>query len=542
MRRRRPTLPALAGVLFVLIGAVTIVSLLGGGGSSSGAAALPINAMSVALADLRSASPPAGGAAPGALARIRADERTIGLGLALTGQAGTPAGLEGAANSDFAALEWLARRSARHGAPAATRTQLDGAASALARVFGDMRQADATGAVGVSTQSKLADAGVVVLLLLACGFLLVRSTLARREVLRLAHEREVLLGTRRDESRTDVLTGLGNRRALADDLLHALAEPPSSAELLLAVLDLDGFKQYNDTFGHAAGDALLQRLSLRLAESVTSHAGFVYRIGGDEFCMFARVMAADAEKLLDGVTTALRDGGDGWHIGCSLGAAWIPSEAATEADALALADERMYANKAGRSSPSQQVTDALLQVLAEQSLILDDHVERVAELSVALAKKLGQSDVEARRIHLAARLHDIGKTAIPVEILNKPGPLDDREWSFIRQHPLIGERIVLAAPALAHTAPLIRASHERYDGKGYPDGLRGSEIPLGARIIAVCDAFDAMTSDRLYRRSIGVATALEQLAAHAGSHFDGAIVEAFCAATALHHVAAAAAT
>jgi diguanylate cyclase (GGDEF)-like protein len=393
---------------------------------------------------------------------------------------------------------------------------------------------------GGSSTLKLADAGTVALLLLACAALLARCSAATREVERLVHEREVLLGTRRDESRTDVLTGLGNRRALADDLLHALAEPSEHAELLLAVLDLDGFKQYNDTFGHGAGDALLQRLGLRLAESVIAHAGFVYRIGGDEFCMFARVGVAEAEALLANVTSALKDGGDGWQIGCSLGAAWIPSEAQTEADALQLADERMYANKAGRSSPSQQVTDALLAVLAEQNLILDDHVERVAQLSGALARELGQSDVEVRRIHLAARLHDIGKTAIPVEILNKPGPLDDREWAFIRQHPLIGERIVLAAPALAHTAPLIRASHERYDGEGYPDGLRGEEIPLGARIIAVCDAYDVMTSDRLYQRSLGAVRALEQLVANAGSHFDAKVVEAFCAAPTLHVPAAAA--
>jgi len=401
--------------------------------------------------------------------------------------------------------------------------------------------------VSLTSQSRPAEAAVVALLLFACALLAIRWAEARRSVERLVHEREglvhereVLLGTRRDESRTDVLTGLGNRRALADDLLHALAEPSEHAELLLAVLDLDGFKQYNDTFGHAAGDALLQRLGLRLAESVIAHAGFVYRIGGDEFCMFARVRAEHAEALLASVTAALQDGGDGWQIGCSMGAAWIPSEALTEADALQLADERMYANKAGRSSPSQQVTDALLAVLAEQNMILDDHVERVAELARGLARELGQTDVEVRRIHLAARLHDIGKTAIPIEILNKPGPLDEREWAFIRQHPLIGERIVLAAPALAQTAPLIRSSHERYDGQGYPDGLRGQEIPLGARIIAVCDAYDVMTSDRLYRRSLGAATALEQLLADAGTHFDATIVEAFRGAPSLHKPAAAA--
>ena len=128
-----------------------------------------------------------------------------------------------------------------------------------------------------------------------------------------------------------------------------------------------------------------------------------------------------------------------------------------------------------------------------------------------MAEALGQSEHEVWRVRLAARLHDVGKTAIPAGILAKPGPLDEGEWEFMHRHPLIGERIVLAAPALAGTAPLIRSSHERVDGRGYPDGLVGEAIPLGARIIAVCDAFDAMTSERPYRGPMNVAGALEEL-------------------------------
>jgi two-component system cell cycle response regulator len=193
-----------------------------------------------------------------------------------------------------------------------------------------------------------------------------------------------------------------------------------------------------------------------------------------------------------------------------------------------------YANKGSRSSARRQVTDALLQVITEQNACLDDHVERVSELSGALAEALGQPEHEVQRIRLAARSHDVGKTAIPAAILDKPGPLDEREWEFIRRHPLIGERIVAAAPALANAGALIRSSHERIDGLGYPDGLTGQNIPLGSRIIAVCDAFDAMTSDRIYRRRIGTDAALEQLERHTGTQFDATIVDAFCREITLH--------
>jgi two-component system cell cycle response regulator len=192
-----------------------------------------------------------------------------------------------------------------------------------------------------------------------------------------------------------------------------------------------------------------------------------------------------------------------------------------------MADERMHANRASRSSAGRQLTDVLLQVITEQNASLDEHVERVSELAVETAEALGEPEHEVRQICTAAKLHDVGKTAIPAAILDKAGPLDAQEWVFVHRHPLIGERIVLAAPALAGTAPLIRSSHERIDGHGYPDGLAGDDIPLGSRVIAVCDAFDAMTSDRSYRTAMSSDAALKELAANAGSQFDGRVVDTF---------------
>jgi two-component system cell cycle response regulator len=401
-------------------------------------------------------------------------------------------------------------------------------ATVLSGVLDKISQTDAARAASARRQTKLGTAAAMLSLLAAFAYFYFRSAAAREAVERLAQEKG-------EEARTDVLTSLRNRRALASDLASAIANPSGDRELLLVMYDLDGFKQYNDSFGHAAGDALLKRLGGRLAAAAAAHSGLAYRMGGDEFCMFAACVPETAERLLDETAAALHVGGDGWDIACSHGAAWIPSEATTKSEALKLADQRMYANKASRSSASRQVTDALLQVVTEQNMLLEEHVERVSELAGAIAEAVGQPAHEVQRIQLAARLNDVGKTAIPAAILDKPGPLDHREQAFMRRHPLIGERIVLAAPALANTAELIHSSHERIDGHGYPDGLTGENIPLGSRIIAVCDAFDAMTSDRVYRKRLSPDDALEQRKRHAGTQFDATIVDAFCKQTTLQH-------
>jgi two-component system, cell cycle response regulator len=194
----------------------------------------------------------------------------------------------------------------------------------------------------------------------------------------------------------------------------------------------------------------------------------------------------------------------------------------------------MYAQKASRATVGVQATAALVQVLIERDVDLSNHISRVAEHSIAIAQQLGLAEHEITRIGLAAQLHDIGKTAIPESILDKPGPLDEEEWAFMRCHTLIGERIIAAAPSLAHAATIVRSSHERLDGSGYPDRLGGDDIPLGSRIIAVCDAYDAMIAPRSYRTPISVEDALSELRDSAGSQFDPDVVNAFIAVASDH--------
>jgi HD-GYP domain-containing protein (c-di-GMP phosphodiesterase class II) len=162
---------------------------------------------------------------------------------------------------------------------------------------------------------------------------------------------------------------------------------------------------------------------------------------------------------------------------------------------------------------------ALLAALEARDGYTGDHSQSVLELSVAVARRLGLSEEEVADVERAALLHDVGKIGVPDSILNKPGPLDEGEWEQMRQHPAIGERIVAAIEGLEHMAPVIRAEHERWDGRGYPDGLEGEEIPLVSRIVFACDAFHAMTSDRPYRRATGIRAALEELERNTGKQF-----------------------
>ncbi len=297
---------------------------------------------------------------------------------------------------------------------------------------------------------------------------------------------------------------------------------------MVAIFDLDGFKSYNDSFGHLAGDVLLSRLGQKLAASVEPH-GVAYRLGGDEFCVLARLDRASPEAIAEAATLALREDGEAFSIGSSRGVVLFPEEADAAADALRLADRRMYAEKGTRpGSAERQTMEVLMRTLHEREPELETHLEGVALLAVGLGRCLELGGEEMDVVARAARMHDVGKMAVPDQILKKPGPLNDREWEVIRTHTLIGERILASAPALVPVSKLVRSSHERWDGGGYPDGLSGEEIPLGARIIAICDAYEAMVEDRPWRTSKDSDEALAELRHCAGTQFDPRLVEIFC--------------
>ena len=271
----------------------------------------------------------------------------------------------------------------------------------------------------------------------------------------------------------------------------------------------------------------MARLGLRLADAAHGH-GRAYRLGGDEFCVLMGPGAAGVDPLVGACVAALTERGEGFEVTTAYGSVMAPEEVRDATEALQIADRRMYARKGGRrTSAGRQSRDVLLSMLSEREPDLHAHLRDTAELALAVGRELGMEPEALDEVARAAELHDLGKVAIPDEILSKPGPLDETELGFMRRHTIIGERILLAAPALKPVARLVRSSHERYDGSGYPDGLIGDEIPLGARVVSVCDAYDAMVSERPYRKPFDDAAAVSELERCAGLQFDPDVVAAF---------------
>jgi two-component system cell cycle response regulator len=330
-----------------------------------------------------------------------------------------------------------------------------------------------------------------------------------------------------DQAITDPLTGLGNRRALMEDLDAAAARSAHGEATTLAFLDLDGFKRYNDTFGHSAGDTLLARVGLALAAAVGTD-GSAYRLGGDEFCVLVGGRISRRHPLIEDAVAALTERGSAFTVSPSFGLAVLPDDAGSASAALQLADRRMYADKDDGEQRHHrgETRDVLMQLLSERTPGAHGSIYEVGRRAGNLGRHLELDAEQLDELLRAAELHDIGKLAIPDEILFKPGALTASEWQFMRQHPLIGERILNADPALRPVARLVRASHERWDGTGYPDALAGEAIPLAARILAVCDAFEAMRRNRIHQRARTDAEAIEELRRQSGRQFDPVVVEA----------------
>jgi two-component system cell cycle response regulator len=339
-------------------------------------------------------------------------------------------------------------------------------------------------------------------------------------------ENERMSADNRRHAETDALTGLGNRRKLFTDLAHELASASHADPRMLVLFDLDGFKHYNDSFGHPAGDALLTRLSGKLAHA-TQPYGTSYRLGGDEFCVLTTLRRATAEHVIKVTTDALTEHGDGFSVTTSYGATFLPEEATDGSDALRMADERLYREKQAKAYRRSS------RELVEQALVdhdLQEHGQAVADLAVCVGERLQLSAPELEELARAAQFHDLGKIAIPDDILNKPEPLTESELMLLREHPIVGERILGLVPAFRPAGKLVRSTHERWDGHGYPDGLAGTQIPLPARIIAACDAYVTITTERSYHPARTTHDAIAEIHRCAGSQFDPTVTSALAAA------------
>jgi diguanylate cyclase (GGDEF)-like protein len=324
-----------------------------------------------------------------------------------------------------------------------------------------------------------------------------------------------------DRSRIDPRTGLLTDEAFRGDaeavVAHAAhAEQPAS----LALVDIDDFRSLNARRGTAAGDAALLTVAGRL-RALTRTSDVLGRTGADELAvLMPDTDVAGARACCDRLTALLQTldipGAGIVSVSASV-AAYRPGMTVESLLAAAAADlEAAHA----------QVIDALAAALTERDSYTGEHSASVVDTAKCVAASLGLDATDVERIGHAALLHDIGKVGVPDRILLKTGPLAGDEWELMREHPLIGERILSAIPGLSSVAEMVRHEHERFDGGGYPDGLRGDEIPIGSRIILACDAYHAMTSDRAYRGAMAHDEAIAELARGAGSQFDPKVVAA----------------
>jgi diguanylate cyclase (GGDEF)-like protein len=378
----------------------------------------------------------------------------------------------------------------------------------------------------------------------------------------------VALAETTDAATVDKLTGVGNRQSLLVALIDEVERANRYGRpLSVAFVDIDHFKAVNDTYGHAAGDIVLRGVAQTIQSNLRA-SDSVGRYGGEEFMLLltetdVEVGAVLTEKLRNLVAkqryeiapgqeisvtisigiaggsggplrmeSLVRDADAAMYSAKSLGRnqTYIfaePDEDARVPRAPISPAGRMLAMEIGRAA-RDAATSSLTSVIAPLPHYGGQPSPMIASIVTTMARNLDLPENEVYRIRVAAMLHDVGKIAVPQDILDKPAALTSQEWRTVVQHPRIGQVILEQAAALKEAVPIILHHHERYSGHGYPFGLRGNDIPLGARIVAIADAYDAMTHDRPYKRAITHGEAIAELRQHAGTQFDPELVTLFC--------------
>lgn len=325
-------------------------------------------------------------------------------------------------------------------------------------------------------------------------------------------------------SRHDDLTGLALRASLAADVSEFLAgRTHGDEQLTLHLFDLVGFKKYNDAFGYAAGDALLRHLSRRLIQGLGANVG-IYRLRGAQLALASTAPLSERHELRAHAAELLREAGEGFLVECAAATIVIPRQARDLSEALKLADHELQAE---RSSLRRNGLDEGAIAPRTTKGRLPSSPFDVGPLAVSVGHVLGLDHDEIEVVHASITWRDVGMMAIPDAILHSSESLSEDQWRFIKLHPLIGERLLRANFGLHHVASIVRASHERWDGHGYPDGLAGHDIPVVARIVFVCAAFQDMTSARPHRAALSTTQALGELERNAGEQFDPQVVAAF---------------
>ncbi len=325
----------------------------------------------------------------------------------------------------------------------------------------------------------------------------------------------------------DFITGIPNRRYFSE--MFESYDHEGNYPIVVMIMDLNGLKLINDAFGHGKGNQALRQIA-QILKSLKREKDIISRIGGDEFAIIlpqtkpeeANGIRSKIEQDIENQTI------EGIHYSLSIGMAVKSNESQSINDVLKIAEEDMYKNKVfqGRSMRSRAI-NGILSTLTDKFEVEKLHSEKVSWYCVEIGNAMQLNKADIDELKMAGMLHDIGKISIPDHILSKPGKLSREEWSIMQEHTIHGYNILRAADEYSNLALYALTHHERIDGTGYPNGLKGDEIPLISRIIGVVDAYEAMTADRPYRKSLNKEYAISELIAHSNTQFDAQIVDIF---------------